>query len=354
MKIFKKFFNPVYHSTFEFDRFVILAFLLSIPSVLLVFVFQSPLLQLIFIILSIAFFLIPTLYLLFQPSTYRLKIERYSLKLEGNSFKKIRKKEQLENEKKNAGHSLKLVFLTDIHLHEFLPYDYVEKLIKRTNELKPDVLIFGGDYIVDELTDFRLLDQLADFNAGVKLGVLGNHDYNMQGKDFRENKISAGNFRFADKLSVKLESVGIHILRNENYLIKSQNDKPELNIFGLDDLWVKRSDMTKFKPAKHNIIVTHNPRNFIEMKERSIDLVLSGHNHGGGYVKLNKYVSLHRAASLIPVKSFNYFNSGFGKYIAGVYKNKYGVKMYSSTGLGLTGLSVRINCRPEIVVIDII
>lgn len=348
----RKFFKAAYYTNFEFDRFIILALFLAMSCTLLVFVFDSFLFKYIFTFLSGLFFWVPLVYLLFQPLTYRLIIQRYALDLNKNELIKLKKTKSDVINKKCS--SLRIVFLTDIHLHEFLPSDYIHKLIKKTNDLKTDILIFGGDYIVDELTDLRLLEQLKGFEAKIKLGVLGNHDYNMKGKDFRENKITSDNFRFADEICARLKAVGINILQNTNLIIKDKNGHSRLNIFGLDDLWVKKSDMSKFKPAKYNIIVTHNPQNFTDLNDSSINLVISGHNHGGGQLKLNKYISLHRAAGLIPLSPFSFFPEEFGKYIAGVYKNDYGIKMYSSTGVGITGLGVRINCRPEIVVIDII
>ncbi|MBD3280094.1 hypothetical protein GF389_01035 [Candidatus Dojkabacteria bacterium] len=241
---------------------------------------------------------------------------------------------------------VKIVFLSDLHFHEFMPDDYYKKAFQEINKLKPDMIIFGGDFVHDQNTDFEQLKDLTILDAEDIVGVLGNHDYDIRSNEFRLPVLPSEKYKYADLVISELEENGVKILRNKNLKIG------ELNIFGLDSLWARKNDLSKYKPDKHNIIIAHNPRLFGKMNEenaRDADLVLCGHNHGGGQIRLNKWISAHVIMGLFQ----SIWHDGFGRWVSGEYKNKSGLRMVLSKGLGLTGISARINCPPEITVIEI-
>lgn len=285
-------------------------------------------------------------YLLFQPFTYKLEEKFFTLTLRNGLFLQNKNKIILRKKKR-------IVFLTDLHIHEFLPKNYIPNVIKKVNSLHPDLLLFGGDFVVDSFTEMGLLDQLKNFGSYKKITVLGNHDYDIRGSEYAVDDIGPKNDKFADRLGKKLERLGIRVLRNENYILNFQSGK-KLNIFGIDSKWAKKSDPSKYSSQDFNIVLTHNPTCFTDLNLPDVSLVLSGHNHGGGQVRLNDRIGLHLIFVKFPVWKFSHFRRGFEHYVSGVYRNKFGLQMYSSKGVGVSGLGVRINCRPEIMVIDII
>ena len=78
-----------------------------------------------------------------------------------------------------------------------------------------------------------------------------------------------------------------------------------------------------------------------QMQDKKLDLILSGHTHGGQVV-IAKYGNLNIS-----------FAGAVSKYISGLYETG-SSKMYVSRGLGCVGLPIRFNCKPEITKITLI
>jgi|GEM_PF-4717587 len=333
---FSNYLKKSYYQIYSFDRYFVATLVLTPFVVLAILAINPILLKISAIILTYPIWGTPLLYFAFQPLTYRIRKVHLRVNLNGVSKKRI-------------------VFISDLHLHKFLPDKYVQNYIQEINALQPDLLLLGGDYIVDEYTDLDLLQQLKEFGDFPKLAVLGNHDYTIDGEDFFEDKITEEHFQFAREVQKGLEAVDIRVLRNENYTHKFAGQESDLNIFGIDSIWAKKADPSKYKPGKNNIIVCHNPRILENLDLEKVSLLLSGHNHGGGQIRLNRKISIHMLFALSSFGTpFKYVKEGFGKFTSGIYRNGHNMKMYCSRGIGMTGIAVRINCRPEIVVIDVV
>ncbi|MBN1331543.1 metallophosphoesterase [Candidatus Dojkabacteria bacterium] len=310
-----------YFDIYGFDLFFIGCLLFSLISL------ASSIFILDLLLIASGLFALPVfIYLLFKPFSYNPR----------TTFIKISHKPS----------NLRLVFITDLHFHEFMPKNYYKKAFEKINTLKPTAILFGGDFVHDRNTNFRQLEELRILNAKHKIGILGNHDYDIRKGDFQKDLIRTENFKYGDLVEKELEKNGITILRNENFEIGG------VNVFGLDSLWAKKNDLSKYKPGEFNIILAHNPRLVEEMNEvnaKGVNFVLCGHNHGGGQIRLNKWISAHVLMGLIQPIWFK----AFGRWVSGSYKNKAGIKMFLNRGLGVTGISARINCPPEITIIDI-
>jgi uncharacterized protein len=87
-------------------------------------------------------------------------------------------------------------------------------------------------------------------------------------------------------------------------------------------------------------MLCHKPYYFREMLDKNIDLILSGHTHGGQVVlaRVGK-LNLSIAAAVSP-------------YISGLYQEK-NSKMYISDGIGTVGMPIRLNCPPEITILTL-
>ena len=150
-------------------------------------------------------------------------------------------------------------------------------------------------------------------------------------------------------------------INNEvNIVIILENKKEELkinessiNLIGIDDPRMAHEsfisdseivkvelDNTKYNGDKYNILLSHRPELFDTYVEKKIDLILTGHAHGG-------QIRIPFIGGIIaPNQGF------FPKYTSGVIeKNK--TTMVVSRGIGNSIIPLRINNRPELVVITL-
>ena len=114
----------------------------------------------------------------------------------------------------------------------------------------------------------------------------------------------------------------------------------------MDDYWERSYSLLKSIEGTPEdicrILLSHNPdvNEDIERLDEYIDLVISGHTHGGQIV--------------LPLIGAAYVPSPFGeKYLAGLVRDG-DRQTYISKGLGLFLLPVRINCPPDVSLITFI
>ncbi len=220
----------------------------------------------------------------------------------------------------------KIVFLTDIHYGPYFSAGRVREIVEETNALKPDLILLGGDYISGNVNEIApVFSELARLRAkdGV-YGVLGNHDW-------RENGQLAW---------YKMQEAGIKILDNRAVWLQRGEDKIRLG--GVGDWW---TDEVDFGPTTLDvgekdlvIMVGHNPDVAEFENSGKIDLMLSGHMHGG-------QVTFFGMWGMVP----SYYGQ---KYRVGWVRGK-AMDVYVSRGIGNTIIPVRFWCRPELTVLTL-
>lgn len=157
-----------------------------------------------------------------------------------------------------------------------------------------------------------------------------------------------GNWEYWGKVDLtKLKNTysknNCELLINENKTISIKNR--EISIIGIDDLVGGNADFGKavenLKQTETNIVLSHCPEHrdiIIKQKGNlNIDLVLSGHTHGGQITFLG----------IVPFKP-----QGSGKYLKGWYKESE-PEMYISKGIGTSILPIRLGARAEMVEMEI-
>jgi hypothetical protein len=169
----------------------------------------------------------------------------------------------------------RIAFVTDVHRSGFFTEGRVRRIVDRVNSLKPDLIVLGGDYVYGstsyEDSCFRALGGLR-----APLGtyaVLGNHDYGVYdtgGKDLTQ-ALDA------------IHKTGIILLQNEGVWLERGGARIRLG--GVGDLW---GDDPALAPAAAGagagdlvILASHNPDYAEELPPGIVDLMLSGHTHGG-------------------------------------------------------------------------
>lgn len=216
---------------------------------------------------------------------------------------------------------LKIVHLTDIHHSLFTPIEDVECVVHLANRLEPDVVALTGDYVTLSPAYIgpvaRVLGKLRA-RRGI-FAVLGNHDFQV---DARE-------------MTRALRAARIRVLRNSRYPIRAGGKT--LWFLGVDDLWWQSDDLPaalRAIPTRDpKVLLCHNPRGIWQASEHGIDLVLSGHTHGG-QVRLPGLGSLYR--------------SKLGERFLEGWNHLNGTQIYVSRGIGKVVVPLRLGCPPEI------
>lgn len=225
--------------------------------------------------------------------------------------------------------ALKVLQISDLHIDTFLKAEYIKKIISQSNALNPDIIVLTGD-IVDAKSAFvaEKINLLKNLKA--KYGiyyVLGNHEYFHDTKEILEN----------------LKNNGITILNNtSSTIIASQ--KALINIIGITDFFGEKTQtfkpdiqqaMLKSTPNIPNILLSHQPKVIHYLKDENIQLVLSGHTHGGQIFPFNFLVLLQQP------------------YIKGLHEFKPKSFIYISQGSGTWGPPMRIGTENEITLITL-
>ena len=223
---------------------------------------------------------------------------------------------------------LRAVFLSDIHADNITRAKKVGKLVKKVNDLNPDLILLGGDYVDGRLENVgKELLPIKDFKAKYGVyGAVGNHEY----------------YSGFDNWVPYLKELNINLLLNEHKIIE-----PGICIVGLTNHAAKRfphlerpslDKALKGVPEKTPVILlNHRPSaDAREAAEKGVALQLSGHTHGGMLLGLNLFVKM--------------FNAGF---VSGWYKIN-DMQLYVSNGTGIwNGFPVRIGCLSEITVLTL-
>lgn len=218
-----------------------------------------------------------------------------------------------------------VVFLTDIHYGPTVSASFLNDIISKTNELDPDIVLLGGDYLFKDPSNISFVaEKLSRIHSRKGIyAVFGNHDYwlniNEFKKEFRKN--------------------GIKDLTNTGYWIDN------IKICGVGDLYCDEQNLNTLNDVTMQdfvILLSHNPDYYLKMNKKykkKIDLMISGHTHGG---QINLPLL---GAITTQTKLGRRFRCGF-------FKMK-DLSFYVSRGLGTVEIPVRINCPSELTLFSI-
>ena len=200
------------------------------------------------------------------------------------------------------------------------------------------MIAITGDLIDSRNTEIDTALQFA--REAVKIApcyyVTGNHESRID--DF-------------DQLKAGLETLGVKVLDNKRLILQKGND--EITLIGVSDPKfmtrkieeedeIMRQCLTQLSEEAdtYRILLSHRPEMFDLYKQMGIDLVLSGHAHGGQF-------RLPFVGGLVaPNQGF------FPKYDAGQFIEE-NTTMIVSRGVGNSIVPFRINNPPELVVVEL-
>ena len=217
-----------------------------------------------------------------------------------------------------------IVHLSDLHHSPFTNLEHIENAVEIANELEPDMFVLTGDYVSHESEYIApmadVLGRLeSEFGA---YACLGNHDH----------------WTDADQVTEKLTAQGFKVLINEGFRFKAKG--VSFWLCGVDDHMAGRTDLRSALhgsfPDEMKMLLAHNPVILRQAARNDVDLMFSGHTHGG-QVKIRekeKKVLPHRRLS------------------SGLHRRK-DTQIYITRGIGTVVLPVRYQCPPEISLIEL-
>lgn len=244
-----------------------------------------------------------------------------SLSIVGRSNFKTLKKEHfnISLHKETSNSTLRLGFISDIHLNNIFNGDSLNKALNNMANDKVDIVLIGGDFVDNEPN--RINDNIKEIISKYKFpkgiyAVLGNHEY----------------YGGIDRNIDFIKESGIKLLRDEVLTING------LNIIGRDDKTnSNRKKLSSLLDGIENfplIVLDHNPISIKESLENNVNLHLSGHTHNGQLFPLNHLV--------------DHLNlNGYG------HKKIETTHTIVSSGLGTWMIPYRIKSKSEYMIIDI-
>jgi len=222
---------------------------------------------------------------------------------------------------------VRIAHLTDLHVGPVIDVEYIVGVVELANAASPDVVVVTGDFVSEGgATMPGLVDALRALRGPMgRFAVLGNHDY----------------WSGAPPVRSLLADAGIEELTNKRRMLQRRGHG--LCVAGVDDLWEGEPDLAAalagVPEAAPRILLCHNPDYAEDMPHTPrVDLMLCGHTHGG-QVKIP-----FGPRPRLPIRH--------RRYAAGLVDGPC-CQVYTSCGLGMVGIPIRFNCRPELAIVTL-
>ena len=225
---------------------------------------------------------------------------------------------------------LRIVQISESHIGNTMDGKKFNKYIEKINDINPDIVVVTGDFVDDDTSLEDMIKSCKGLgNLKTKYGVFfvyGNHD-----KGYYNHR------RFNnDDLVEELNKNNVIVLEdeiyeiNDNIVLVGRQDTQVANRANIKDLV---NDIDK---DKYIVVLDHEPNDYKNETKANVDLVLSGHTHGGQLIPLG------------PIGVLLGFNDAY-----------YGLEKRDNTtfivnsGIGDWAIKFKTGTKSEYVVIDI-
>ena len=238
----------------------------------------------------------------------------------------------------DANH-LRIVFLSDIHWGFWYSDRDLNGLLTKINSLRPDLVLFGGDYATDHDSArlfFRRLQDLSRIHA--RYGIYGVPGETDCGEDAQDRTL----------LSEAMSNAGVTPLFNKVEYVNIGSGR--ICVAGLDDVIGGKPDLktvaSSISSQDYVILLAHNPSLISDAQQTRdssgnlswFDLGLFGHTHGG---QMKFFSALLGIADDVP-----------DRYLSGWFTENR-VDLLVSRGIGTSVFPARLFCSPQIHLIEV-
>ena len=221
----------------------------------------------------------------------------------------------------------KIIHISDLLYGSSVNNDDLDRLVKKVNYLKPDIIVFTGDmvhssYKMNDKSKDKLIETFKNMNATLgKYAIKGENDYN----DYYEDIIKNSNFTLLNNSYEKI------YYKDNNYIYITGLPSMIKEDINLDDAFSFYSDENR----KYTICLIHegNIINKINDSDYEVDLILGGHSLNGSVI-IPYYGSL-----FIPKESSDYYAHEYQKGITNIF---------ISSGIGTLDYPYRFLNKPSI------
>jgi predicted MPP superfamily phosphohydrolase len=232
-------------------------------------------------------------------------------------------------DRRHAGlDGLRIAFLSDLHAGSYGGSEELSALFARTMALRPDLVCLGGDLINTRADELELFDEpLLEMRPPLGVfAVPGNHDH-------RHYPDMGGWQEY-------LEARGVHVLANHGARLLVRGSS--LWLCGVDDLGEGLPDLRGALKGRFadepTVVLAHQPDHFPLIAPEGVDLVLSGHTHGGQIKLFGRPLVSHTSKG----------------FVEGEFRDEeHGARLWVSRGAGVTLLPLRIGARSEITLVRV-
>ena len=216
---------------------------------------------------------------------------------------------------------LRIGMITDVHHSSVVPADDINRAVMLLKEATPDIVVMGGDYVSFFDRDYigpvaELLAPLSGAPQG-SFAVLGNHD------DEKE-------------MPAALSARGFTVLKDQRTSLTVRGER--LDVAGIR-FWTKTPGeiASALKGTSGTtILLAHDPRRLVEAAALDVQLVLSGHTHGGQVIVPGVGAVAGRKFPVL---------AGFA--------SRDNTSLFVSRGVGTVYVPIRVNCPPDVAVLTL-
>ena len=231
----------------------------------------------------------------------------------------------------------RIAHVSDLHNAEMGKNN--EKLLTMLRDADPDMIAITGDLVDSRNTDIEVALQFV--REAVKIApcyyVTGNHEARISEYDELKEAMEAAGVTVLEDAQTEISLTGEFIR-----LIGVNDPSYQTDYLFGDAKTVMNTKLEELhtEQDRFTILLSHRPELFETYVDHDLDLVLSGHAHGGQF-------RLPFVGGLVaPNQGF------FPEYDAGLYSMNH-TNMIVSRGIGNSILPFRFNNRPEVIIIEL-
>ncbi|MCG3183593.1 MAG: 3',5'-cyclic adenosine monophosphate phosphodiesterase CpdA [Planctomycetes bacterium] len=247
-------------------------------------------------------------------------------------------------------HGVTLAQVSDVHIGSYMDRERVHGVVDAMNAANADIHVVTGDLTDNHMDQVELarwfLSRLRPRRGEIYM-CMGNHEYYTA----RPNNMKRMLDEFAQGGGVMLVDEARALEFGGDMLWLGATDYPQRggSISGRstrDSLLHTTGQMAD--DGAPRIVLSHHPRTFYEGREMPLDLMLSGHTHGG-------QINLGRIgdAALTPILPIDFYHNGYYEHAESTQLWSRPRRLYVNAGAG-GWLPVRVNCPPEITLVELV